>query len=352
MWTDLLTFCHLDSSVQKTRDPSKIITPAAYLLFYRRRSEAPLGGPRFQEIFNRFDQGRSPAGANDEDDSGEGQRLGLGSSLRGSPSASTGAGLAHPLGSRGLASSSGLPVSNGGSLLAVDGVGGDDGDLLPSYTASALGQDGGVVEDDEAGMTGLVWTNTDTLRNSIEGDAEDEDEAISLGDVYDETNARNLAGMSSVIGENSWSFQNIDGSPRGVSVADDDSNVAEGGDNSSTMADFADGSDQDMGTGMIRMTSDEGGEPGAGYVLPEEPMPQLVDEEEFEGFEDMPPMREPTDQEKEYMAQLTEQAWDTKAVGGREGGQVLHTVPPVGGVLDGDEDGDSDRVAEIHVGED
>jgi ubiquitin carboxyl-terminal hydrolase 4/11/15 len=32
-----------------------MVTSAAYLLFYRRRSSAPLGGPRFTEIFSKFD---------------------------------------------------------------------------------------------------------------------------------------------------------------------------------------------------------------------------------------------------------------------------------------------------------
>jgi ubiquitin carboxyl-terminal hydrolase 4/11/15 len=31
------------------------VTSAAYLLFYRRRSNGPLGGPRFAEIYNKFD---------------------------------------------------------------------------------------------------------------------------------------------------------------------------------------------------------------------------------------------------------------------------------------------------------
>ncbi len=36
-------------------DPSTVVTTAAYLLFYRRRSSTPLGGPRFTEIFEKFD---------------------------------------------------------------------------------------------------------------------------------------------------------------------------------------------------------------------------------------------------------------------------------------------------------
>ena len=39
------------------------MTSAAYLLFYRRRSNGPLGGQRFKEIFEKFDN------PNDDDDS-------------------------------------------------------------------------------------------------------------------------------------------------------------------------------------------------------------------------------------------------------------------------------------------
>lgn len=44
-----------DSSVSPVNDPSAVVTSAAYLLFYRRRSDGPLGGPRFAKIFEKFD---------------------------------------------------------------------------------------------------------------------------------------------------------------------------------------------------------------------------------------------------------------------------------------------------------
>lgn len=50
-----LTF-NPDSSVSQVSDPSVVVTSAAYLLFYRRRSKVPLGGPRFSEIFQKFDR--------------------------------------------------------------------------------------------------------------------------------------------------------------------------------------------------------------------------------------------------------------------------------------------------------
>ncbi|KHN95134.1 ubiquitin carboxyl-terminal hydrolase [Metarhizium album ARSEF 1941] len=45
-----------DSNVHVVSDATSVITSAAYLLFYRRRSSGPLGGPRFREIFDKFDR--------------------------------------------------------------------------------------------------------------------------------------------------------------------------------------------------------------------------------------------------------------------------------------------------------
>lgn len=63
---------------------------SAYLLFYRRRSDGPLGGPRFKKIFDKLDVTDS-----DEEitDAGEGRRLDEGSSPTGSSSAFQGQGL-------------------------------------------------------------------------------------------------------------------------------------------------------------------------------------------------------------------------------------------------------------------
>lgn len=73
--------------------PSNIVDSTAYLLFYRRRSSEPLGGPLFREIVERFVEQ-----SEDEElpDSGEGQRLGEGgSSQSGSSSALQGAEATH-----------------------------------------------------------------------------------------------------------------------------------------------------------------------------------------------------------------------------------------------------------------
>lgn len=82
-----------DSCTSKVHDLSKMISPAAYLLFYRRRSDVPLGGPRLREIVARYDNPiDEPSSLND---SGEDQRLDAISSQAGSSSALTGAEVVH-----------------------------------------------------------------------------------------------------------------------------------------------------------------------------------------------------------------------------------------------------------------
>lgn len=75
--------------------PDKIVDTSAYLLFYRRRSDVPLGGPRFKEIIEAYDN----TGSDDDiTDAGEGRRLDEGSSPTGSSSAfqEQGLGATHP----------------------------------------------------------------------------------------------------------------------------------------------------------------------------------------------------------------------------------------------------------------
>ncbi|KAJ5179920.1 hypothetical protein N7492_003130 [Penicillium capsulatum] len=49
-----------DSSARVVRNPERIITPAAYLLFYRRKSSEPLGGAYLQNLVNAHRQGVEP----------------------------------------------------------------------------------------------------------------------------------------------------------------------------------------------------------------------------------------------------------------------------------------------------
>ncbi|KAL4777333.1 hypothetical protein BDW60DRAFT_172616 [Aspergillus nidulans var. acristatus] len=93
-----------DSSVSRPIDPQNAVTSSAYLLFYRRRSDRPLGGKILEEI---TESSTRPASESDSQESrgpspsGEGRRLG-GSSRNGSSSALAGVGAAHQLGDGGL----------------------------------------------------------------------------------------------------------------------------------------------------------------------------------------------------------------------------------------------------------
>lgn len=82
-----------DSSASRQKDTSGIVSRGAYLLFYRRRADTPLGGPRLQKIVEDYDNRMASAGDKSEAESGEGQRLGEGSSPHGLSSALDGAGV-------------------------------------------------------------------------------------------------------------------------------------------------------------------------------------------------------------------------------------------------------------------
>ncbi|KAI1375036.1 UCH-domain-containing protein [Hypoxylon crocopeplum] len=102
-------YTYNDSSVSRA-SPDRIVDPSAYLLFYRRQSEIPLGGPRFQQILEKF---MDPDSSDSElPNSGEGQRLDEGSSQNGSSSALQGAEATRLLGKAGGNSTMDFVLSN------------------------------------------------------------------------------------------------------------------------------------------------------------------------------------------------------------------------------------------------
>ncbi|KAI4198856.1 MAG: hypothetical protein LQ350_005005 [Teloschistes chrysophthalmus] len=120
-----------DSQVNR-RSPGAAVTSAAYLLFYRRRSEQPLGGPFFERIMNGSDESAAESDANADSafPPGEGKRLD-GSSHNGSSSALRGVGAAHQVG-------------GGGDALTARRTGVDDD--LPSYPGQEMELDEGVAD--------------------------------------------------------------------------------------------------------------------------------------------------------------------------------------------------------------
>jgi len=299
--------------VSKTHDLSRMVSPAAYLLFYRRRSDIPLGGPKFQEICDKYNSMLMSSNADDDgSDSGEGRRLGQGSSLRGSPSASTGAVPTLPLGNRGLA------------RLTVDPE-------LPSYQASISAAAADIVDDDDTDMGAqLSWSNQETLHNSIEADGEDE--GIGMAD-FDGATA--MAGMTSVIGP-TWNFDNITPGKHGSDVmGDDDAEIASDvaqGDGSSINNDDDDDDDDSDALNQAEFGDIIPPEPSTKYVEPTEPITP------FPTYQEPPPAS--TNQvPAQLMSNFAVQAWAER--------NAVHEVPPA--AAGADDDRASDKVMEIHV---
>ncbi|KAI1502730.1 hypothetical protein F5X99DRAFT_417717 [Biscogniauxia marginata] len=139
------------SSVSKTSS-DRIVDTSAYLLFYRRRSNIPLGGPRFRQILEKFEDDVSDS---ELPESGEGQRLGEGFSQDGSSSAFQGAGATHLHGNHGGNSNMSVPATK---------------------------------DEDDAPIL---------LRDV-------EDEGIDLGD-----DATRTTGFHPLTGSNTWNFENL-----------------------------------------------------------------------------------------------------------------------------------------------
>ncbi|OBT99530.2 CSN-associated deubiquitinating enzyme Ubp12 [Pseudogymnoascus verrucosus] len=161
-----------DSAVSKLKDPSHVISSAAYLLFYRRRSDRPLGGPRFEEILARFDN--PPATSEDESSgSGEGQRLGADSSLRGSPSALTGVEATRQAGHGSVTG------TTAGTTVATRSV--TNTSIVPPSAIDSPPDYKDALEDD-----GAPLLERDAIMNDgIEMRDASGDEAIDLGSAYD-----------------------------------------------------------------------------------------------------------------------------------------------------------------------
>jgi ubiquitin carboxyl-terminal hydrolase 4/11/15 len=156
-------------------------------LFYRRRSEIPLGGPRFQQIFQDYDNPPEPS-ADDETESGEDQRLVADSSLRGSSSALTGVGAAHHRQNLGSTGEEMMTVNP----RAIEGP--------PSYGAHEM-------NDEDAAPLLLRDANMNDgmqLQESIE------DEGIDMSMGYNTLSMNNMGRLSSGLAPiGIWNFDGL-----------------------------------------------------------------------------------------------------------------------------------------------
>jgi ubiquitin carboxyl-terminal hydrolase 4/11/15 len=183
---DICTDSSLDSSVSEVKDVKRVVSSAAYLLFYRRRSDHMLGGPKLQELINENTENGEPESSEDDElESGEGQGLDAKSSLRGSSSALTGVGAAHR-------AASGSGIGTGTNKTTVDP---QELDALPAYQAHETEDDGAHLLREDAEMNSGLG-----IRTSIE-----DDEGIGMEYNQDRT------GFNSANQGSTWNWGQLDG---------------------------------------------------------------------------------------------------------------------------------------------
>lgn len=240
-----------DSSVSRRADSQKVVTNAAYLLFYRRRSDQHLGGPNFKRLTTpESNASEYQPTSRATSQAGEGKRLDD-SSRNGSSSALRGVGAAHQAGGGGSAAEG---VMIGPMRTGVD-------DDLPAYSEN----------DPHAAMSTL-----DPRGLNMELDM-DEDEGISMAQ----------GPLTYVSPRSDWSFDRLnDGENDQITAAPHTSDNDEdlfAGDNSSTKAAGSSFSNGD-GDRMLDFQTDEGTTMGPFGTPPEDEVrldvPLMTDQEE------------------------------------------------------------------------
>ncbi|KAH0544917.1 hypothetical protein FGG08_000997 [Glutinoglossum americanum] len=291
-----------DNSVSR-KTPESAVTAAAYLLFYRRRSNRPLGGPMFERIFDEQNGGtESGLSSRAGSPAGDDQRLGD-SSHNGSSSAYQGRGVSH----QGVDGSSGVNLTEG-----------NESENPPAYTSKI-----------QSGETVLAGTQLEEMDEMMEDEGIDQNYLdgyhgfqMSSGSPFSHANwnFRNIPGTY----QNDGSFMGEISAPPGSDEGPDeglvDDNLSVGAANGSDsdpdvefrdrMKDFNDDDEGYNGDGFETMSQS-----GRGfYSLTDSPIP-----------DDPPPYAE---------------------------GEELQIKAPVAvsDVLDDDDDDDA-PVAEVHVEE-
>ena len=178
--------------MHKKSNPDSVVTRAAYLLFYRRRSAGPLGPPQLQEVVNSWWNPGSET-ANDSDEAisrtespaGNGLRLD-GSSRNGSSSAfAAGAGVGALRGAG--SGAAGNP--------ALKGAGAAMDDELPESDEGYVAGD----DDEPASRYGSLYAPLLTNPQPAWSFNDLHPDGDETGDVFDDdasSNAPNLAGES------------------------------------------------------------------------------------------------------------------------------------------------------------
>ncbi|KAF2834360.1 cysteine proteinase [Patellaria atrata CBS 101060] len=192
-----------NDSMVTPRKPESVVTTAAYLLFYRRRSETPLGPPYLQQLVETYynptpievesqSQSSSRAGS----PAGKGRRLD-GSSPNGSSSASAAVGATHQRGGGGAGGPQGIAARSANASSQMEAE-------LPAYQSNEeLEEDEGVAMGEDAFMGTIGpaniyadgawdWTNIGTLGNRnedeemLDGDDAASDTAMGGSEIGDQ----------------------------------------------------------------------------------------------------------------------------------------------------------------------
>ncbi len=147
-----LTDVSQDSMVSRRQNPQVVVTPAAYLLFYRRRASHPLGGPFFEQLIQTCSQpsSQSQPASRTSSPAGDGKRFD-GSFISGSSTALTGAGVIHQSEDGGLAAA-GIGPRRTGVDDELPGYSENSGDVMMHSTLESMEVDD--VDEGIADMNG------------------------------------------------------------------------------------------------------------------------------------------------------------------------------------------------------
>ena len=256
-----------DSVVSRRNDPKVVVTSAAYLLFYRRRSDTALGGPFLERLMSEVHSSESKPTSRATSPAGEGRRLDD-SSRVGSSSALRGVGAAHQAGGGGSEEGAGV-------LIARKGI--DDNDLVEDLPAYSL-------RDNQRTLN-----PRDLQGSTLESMEMDEDEGISM----EENVGPSWQGAPMLGGDQpQWSFATVGTAPANNSPresggeGEDEDLFAEEGSSTKVAKSSATGSDSNR---MADFQNDEGTTHGMFGTPPQDTIP-LLDVPEA----DEPPVAEVT----------------------------------------------------------
>lgn len=192
-------------------DPATQFSNAAYILFYRRRSTTPLGGPRFKDLFTSIDEsidqadGCSVSSSRADSPSGEGQRLE--DSSRGFSSAYQEVGVVHQAGNGGLQDIQRVTTRN---MVRISQDQVDDDPILPDYDEARHPFPTMEIDDPALISTIPRWNDSNwsfgALPSNQSSNRADDDYSMTGNDAYSDR-GHNLVLADGLFGRSNYSGQ-------------------------------------------------------------------------------------------------------------------------------------------------